>query len=332
VDRLSTDLPPRQGAGTPPAGHEDEMGPWCSRLMLACSRDGLTFSRTFQALGDQIGVPSAVVDSEGHLRVYYMDYGNGNALAVAIRTHTGRWIHRRVSLHGVRGSPGPVDPMVVPLAEGRLRMYYMQADSDRSAIYSALSWDGLAFQEEPGRRFSTSGWIFDPFVLETPAGWLLVCGPEGRHSARSGNGLSFAADLGPFVVDGKPFMPYSGVRLSQGCRLYGSSSQPGEIVSVISPDGVRWSREPGVRLESRGLDPRQEEGILPDHGLARLPDGTYVMAYLAIIPGSVEPQGARSNSHSPAGVPGWETRPPGAGNDPDGQAVGAGIRAGTSRG
>jgi hypothetical protein len=53
---------------------------------------------------------------------------------------------------------------------------------------------------------------------------------------------------------------------------------------VFSSDGTNWIREPGVRLSLDGSRYPLESRIFPDNGCALLPDGTWLMAYLATIP------------------------------------------------
>jgi hypothetical protein len=207
------------------------------------------------------------------------------------------WIYRRVRIAGLSSSPAPepVDPDVVLLDAHRYRLYFMQA-TPRPTIYSAVSSNGFDFVKEDGVRFPTKPQAaFDPTVLHTQTEWLLWCGPEGHFSARSDDGLNFTS-LGDFRVEGVRFMPWSAVVLPKnaGHRLYGNFSGPGEwsggVSSVFSRDGRIWKREAGIRLSLDGSKYPLEAGIGPDNGCALLPDGTWLMAYLATIP---TPRGSR---------------------------------------
>src|ERR1051325_3637265 len=101
---LVSDLKPAEGRGTPP-GNARGLGPWATRLMLATSKDGLTFTRTNKVLADQTGVPNAMVDKDGRARIYYIDFGNGNIIAAAIQKGADDWAYRRVKIEGLpRGS------------------------------------------------------------------------------------------------------------------------------------------------------------------------------------------------------------------------------------
>ena len=74
------DFEPATGIGESPPGAQG-LGPWATRLMLATSADGLTFTRTQEIVCDQAGVPNVIVDHDGYVRIYYIawqQYGNQN--------------------------------------------------------------------------------------------------------------------------------------------------------------------------------------------------------------------------------------------------------------
>ena len=95
---LISDITPAVGKGSPPAGSSG-LGPWATRIMLATSTDGLTFTRTNEILADQTGVPNILIDHDGRARIYYNDFGNGNIMAVAIRNDNDEWAYRRVTIN-----------------------------------------------------------------------------------------------------------------------------------------------------------------------------------------------------------------------------------------
>lgn len=285
-DLLVSDLVPKKGKGTAPQGAGGS-GPWSTRLMLATSKDGLTFTRTNTVISDQAGVPNVMLDKEGRARIYYIDFGNNNIIAVAIQKSANEWVLRKVSLAGLPKGSDPVDPTVVLLSDGKYRLYYMQAEiGKKPTIYSAISNDGVNFTKEDGERYNPSD-VYDPIVLQTKDSWLLWTGPDGKHSAKSKDGLKFD-DTGEFKVDGKTFHTWATVSIpDKGYRLYGQLIGPGStpgITSAFSTDGVKWVIEPGTRLPVQGADPKLEKSATPDHGIVLLKDSTYLMAYLAEIP------------------------------------------------
>lgn len=288
---FSDDLTPKSGRGTAPPNARGN-GPWLTRAMLATSTNGLDFQRLHFVLSDQAGVPNVMIDREQRARVYYIDFGNGNAIACAIqrqRDSLTNWIYRRVKIAGLPDTrTHPVDPAVVMLSDGRFRLYYMHA-TPLPSIYSALSTNGIEFVKEEGVRFTAQPHaVFDPIALPVKSGWLLWCGGDQTFSARSDDGLNFTAN-GEFRVEGVRFMPWSAVALpNQGYRLYGNFLGPGEwgggVSSAFSADGKNWKREPGIRLSLDGSKYALESQVSPDNGCALLPNGTWLMVYLATIP------------------------------------------------
>ena len=293
TNEFSGDLIPKSGRGIAPANARGS-GPWTTRAMLATSTNGLDFRRLHFVLSDQAGVPNVTVDHEQRARVYYVDFGNGNILACAVQRDMNsltNWIYRHVRVSGlpVRQAAAPVDPSVVLLADGRYRLYFMQA-APLPSFYSAISSNGFDFVKEDGVRFSAEPQpCFDPVVLKTEDGWRLWGGPDGKFSARSSDGLRFNS-TGEFRVENARFMPWSAVALpkSGGYRLYGNFLGPGEwsggVSSVFSRDGKTWQREPGIRLSLDGSRYPLESRVSPDNGCALLSNGTWLMAYLAVIP------------------------------------------------
>jgi hypothetical protein len=293
TNAVTSDLVPKKGRGIAPPNARGS-GPWATRAMLATSTNGLDFQRLHFVLSDQAGVPNVMLDHEQRARVYYVDFGNGNILASATQRDVNsltNWIYRRVRISGLpeRQAAAPVDPSVVLLADGRYRLYFMQA-APLPSFYSAISSNGFDFVKEDGVRFRAEPQpCFDPVVLKTENEWQLWGGPDGKFSARSRDGLQFEA-TGEFRVENARFMPWSAAALpkNDGYRLYGNFLGPGEwsggVSSVFSRDGKIWQREPGIRLSLDGSRYPLESRIGPDNGCALLANGTWLMAYLAVIP------------------------------------------------
>ncbi len=291
------ELIPKSGRGAAPRNARGN-GPWATRIMLAISSNGLDFARVHFVLSDQAGVPNVLSDGERRARIYYVDFGNGNVLACAVQKESGNltnWTYRRVRIAGLpeQQASAPVDPCVVLDGEGRCRLYYIQS-APLPSLYSAISSNGFDFVKEPGERFAAAPLpCFDPTVVRTKDEWLLWCGPDGKFAARSTDGLRFES-AHEFRVDGVRFMPWSAVALpnGDGCRLFGNFIGPGEwsggVSSVFSRNNHDWKREPGIRLSLDGSRYRLESQVAPDNGCALLPNGTWLMAYLATIP---EPRG-----------------------------------------
>ncbi len=277
-----SDITPKSGKGTPPSGSSDG-GPWSTRMMLATSTDGKTFKRTNEVVSDQAGVPNAFVDREGRLRLAYIDWGNGNIIATAVRNTDGHWAYRRILFSPAltTDKPDPVDPSIVKLADGSYRLFFML----KGKFLSAHSQDGFVFTPDEGERFPYEKPLYDPAVVETKTGWLLWAniGSSTFAWGKSSDGLNFIASPDLFRLDGKSMTVWSAAQVSGGYRISGGLEGTPGIASAFSVDGVSWTIE-GAVLTDKGADPAIEKALYPDHGYTQLPDATYAIAYLAQIP------------------------------------------------
>lgn len=167
-----SDITPGSGKGTPsPLVRPGDDGPWNHRTMSASSGDGFTWVKDNIIIADQALVPDAIVDKEGNIRVYYVDWYNGHRISVALSRDGINWIYKVVKIFGQVVRPGeldaPVDPDVVLLPDGKYRLYYMY----KGAIYSAISDYGIDFTKEDGVRFQEKGRFWtDPDVLPKERG------------------------------------------------------------------------------------------------------------------------------------------------------------------
>tara|TARA_B100000315_G_scaffold210203_1_gene206320 strand:+ start:323 stop:568 length:246 start_codon:yes stop_codon:yes gene_type:complete len=68
-------------------------------------------------------------------------------------------------------------------------------------------------------------------------------------------------------------------------RLYGHFNETSDIISsVVSSDGVSWAEESVIHISDQNIDANLELQLRTDVGVATLPEGGYLMAYLAVIP------------------------------------------------
>jgi hypothetical protein len=118
----------------------------------------------------------------------------------------------------------PFDPTVVPLPDGRVRLYFTgtigrRLDLAPPAIHSAISADAVSYTYEPGVRFS----VTDRLVIDSAV------------TVHNGIFHLFAPDNGPA---GRP--PQPGPR--------GPSLEPGVGYHAVSQDGLTFVRQPDVRM------------------------------------------------------------------------------------
>lgn len=260
-----SDITPGSGKGS---GQPGQDGPWNHRVMSATSSDGLTWVKDNRIIADQASVPDAILDKDGNIRVYYVDWYNGHVISVALSHDGVNWIYKKVTIQGeVAGSqqgPAPVDPDIVLLPDGRYRLYYMYLGN----IYSAVSNYGINFVKEEGVRFKGAEgetWM-DPDVVNMGNVWrMFVWKPVGAASqvisTVSSDGLSFTKENVLTTVGNiSCTIPVEG-----GYRMYYVGG--GGISSAFSSDGVNWAGE-GLRLEG-----------VADPAVIKLPNGTYKMFY-----------------------------------------------------
>ena len=181
--------------------------------------------------------------------------GDGSLLAYANTLH-GQVAYRsadglsftQVSAHLPPGN----DPAVVPLADGRLRMYYVVCNPCNTLgkeIRSATSSNGLDWTPEPGVRFalttSRAGGVPDAVVL--PNGDVRIyyvpsLDSEAVDSATSHDGLAFTADAGHRLNGG--YVDPAVLRLADGTWLMIVSRTPRErqrLFLAHSSDALSWT-------------------------------------------------------------------------------------------
>ena len=158
--------------------------------------------------------------SDGYGRLYYLSAPSRRDPAqtsLVNEVHSARsddGVHWRVEPGARSAGEGLVDPDIVPLDGGGYRLYFTRVHDEvdgwgATAIHSAVSPDGLNFEEEPGELIwhaSASSTVGLP-----GGGYRMYFQGEqpGIHSARSNDGRSFTLEEGVRV----PFQPASGSRL-----------------------------------------------------------------------------------------------------------------------
>ena len=168
------------------------------------------------------------------------------------------------------------DGSVVRLPDGRYRMYGNSPThlADGRAIDSWISGDGVVFEKEPGFRLVSPG-DFLPDVVPLPDGRFRMyltdqsvavgyAGARAIRSAISTDGLNFAEEEGDrltYLGDGYESGGIRGAKvltLNDGTyRMYytGIREDVSRVLSAVSPDGLNWVREQGVRIDPQVLCP-----------------------------------------------------------------------------
>ncbi len=155
---------PPMGPGVPPP---PQNGPWnADVLVYSLPEDGLP---QLLARFERAGVPTLARMKDGRLIAAHQHFPAGapedfDKVAVHFSADDGKtWSAPQVIR--VVGLPEelrfPFDPTLVPLPDGRVRLYFtsrqMRQHRELPAIYSAISEDGVAYRFEPGVRFAIDG-------------------------------------------------------------------------------------------------------------------------------------------------------------------------------
>ena len=206
---------------------------------------------------ERILTPNVIRLPSGGYRMYYTGLGPArrvpDALGYILSAFSGdavAWrkdLGVRVDLFPPHASQRTLCPDVIPLPDGRLRMYFEARTADRpTTILSAISEDGLLWQPEPGVRFGDDTWSYG-----TPRCLYLEDDAPSTPRLR----LYFHRYTFPLV---------SGIEAGN------------VIISAVSSDGLMFREEEGVRIAQ---ETERETGSVYAPEVVRLGDGSYRMYY-----------------------------------------------------
>lgn len=255
--------PERPDAGPvhPPAGRR---GPWDHDVLVhrLTAAGEVTRIATF----DRAGVPTLARLKDGRLIAAHQhfpanDPPNFDKVAVRFSSDEGRtWTAAEVIwLKGLpEGLRFPFDPTLVPLPDGRVRLYFTSnrlRERGVPAIHSAVSDDGIAFAVEPGVRFGIEGRpVIDCAVVLHGDLFHLYAPDNGpqRHDGNPGE-MRPAPGVGYHATskDGLAFVRAADVKIEGRRRWLGNASSDGRAITFVgtgdpgpSP-GRGGPREPG---------------------------------------------------------------------------------------
>ncbi len=227
------DGPFRKGMGLPPAGAD---GPWNRDVVVYRTSENGAFEKT--ATFARAGVPTIARMKDGRLIAAHQHFPMNDEAAfdkVAVhfssdegRTWSGPEVIRVDGLPD--GMRFPFDPTLVPLPDGRVRLYFTgmtgrQFDESTPAIHSAVSTDGIRYTYEPGERFGIKGRNVIDCAVVLHRGVFHLISPD--NGAQLNDGLFFG---------GEPME----VRPREGSGYHATSS-----------DGLNFTRIEDVRIEGR---------------------------------------------------------------------------------
>jgi hypothetical protein len=218
----------------PMRNREQRSGPWQNDVLVF--RTGAQGSSRQVHVFERAGVPTLARLKDGRVMAAFQhfpsdDERNFDRVAVSFSTDEGAtWSKPQpIMVEGMeQGLARPFDPTLVPLPDGRIRMYFTSNRSPRfevstPAIYSAVSDDGIRYQFEPGVRFAIEGRV----VIDCAA-----CLHQGVfHLIVPDNGT--AADMQREMQNRQP-------------------PSGGKGYHAVSKDGLRFERVADVKLEGNG--------------------------------------------------------------------------------
>lgn len=250
------------------------------------SDDPTSFLDSTVLVFDQGSVPEAVLLNNGELRMYFPSFKNfsqaGDEKIMAAKSVDNGKTWQELGLITITNAlvgVTAVDPSLVQLADGRLRMYFFGSTvvigdpakiGGEHNIYSAVSEDGLTFTMEDGVRYAQEQ-ITDPDVIYLPAygTWLMYvsAGPQTRIIT-SNDGLEWFDTEFSWTGGG---VPGAYVDADNVVHLYGCGQ--GGIMTETSIDGIIFDGTPTTALTA------SDQSIICDPSPVLLDDGTVLMVY-----------------------------------------------------
>lgn len=251
-------------------------GPYCHKILLAVSDDGLSWEK-IGLIKEHASVPDAIVDKEGKMRVYFVD-GLSEGIGAGIFDGE-EWEFMAVDIAG-----GAVDPDIL-IRDGEYVLYYLDTGTGslritkgKHDIKYAVSGDGFEF-EEKGLAYSEEG-ITDPDVFKIDGGWMLYVSlpNEGKLISASSTDGELFERTGEADFEGSVS---STIRVgSEYWMFYHGADERGvAIFRAVSGDGKEW----GEHTKLFGAEEEFGEfGGVADPSVVFF-EGRYYMAYKSFI-------------------------------------------------
>lgn len=276
-------------------------GPWDAALHVARSKDGLTFKPTAKPLIRFADAPTLAWLPDGRLLAVFKYYSRADrhrfgGLAFAYSNDKSKtWSKvKPLEIERLKRRLGPPrGPALAVRPDGGLQLVFVCKDrKDRRRVLIAEakprrdrdSVDEKTSSESP--NFKLTGRlepVEDNVPIDDPAvlyigdkchlfGTLTeVAGQRYHGISRTGRRCERLDNLHVADVGTQG----NAINIKDGYRFYATSAAG--ILSATSPDGLKWSRDGGLRLTGNDVS---------DPAVARLKDGTYLMLYVKSPPGA----------------------------------------------
>ncbi len=223
------------------------------------------------------------------LLIYFVDFSNFNFpvmenLGLVVSQDNGKtWDNKTiVNLANKPNKGAAVDPSVVQLDDGRLRLYFFGSETTEGdpalvsgphKVYSAISSDGINFTAETGARFQDNN-LTDPEVIRYGNQWFMYYSVgTATKLAVSGDGLNFSAQT---ITDGDIGGVPGAVVFDGSIRLFACGKG---ITTATASDGINFTKEQDDIFDGK------IQGIVCDPSVIKMDNGEYSMVYKTrIIP------------------------------------------------
>lgn len=267
---------------TPPPDTTGQ-GPWNGSLYEATSTDGLTFTGK-TLVQTRAGVPNLLKLQNGVLVLVYQYFSSEDSslfdtIVYSTSTDSGKtWSNLApIDLEElptpVDANKKPMDPTLVQLEDGRLRLYftYHAQGNKTAALYEATATSddpASAFTVESTPALLISGAnLLDPSVTFFNGLWHHYSwqdGSDNNYHSTSTDGVTFTLQ-----DDVNLPMDFLGevIPFGDGLRFYGTSKG---ITSAYSADGSTWT------IDKENLAPGADPAV------QQLDDGSYLMVYTSM--------------------------------------------------
>ena len=286
--------PPFNPQGQP---NRNRPGPWNNDVLVY--RTGAGTKAEKLATFPRAGVPTVARLKDGRLAAAHQHFPADNdadfdKVALHFSTDEGRtWTDAQViRVSGLpEGMRFPFDPTLVPLADGRVRLYFTslkgrQFSEDRPAIYSAISSNALDYVFEPGARFGVEGRPVIDCAVALHQGVFHLFAPDNGAGNNPGVAPRDPADRARAGVsyhatsrDGLNFTRQPDVRLDGARRWLGNAQSDGDGIRFFGtggPGGV-WTAT-STNGSSWTVDESFPSVMGADPGAVKLQDGGWLLA------------------------------------------------------
>lgn len=311
-----------RAAHAQPPSDANRPGPWDQDVIVyRAAPDGpLEKIATFE----RAGVPTVARLADGRLLAAHQhfpaqDRAAFDKVAVHFSRDEGRtWSEAAViSVSGLPdGMRFPFDPTLVPLGDGRVRLYFTgnfrrAGEPSTPAIHSAVSTDGIAYTYEPGARFAVADRAVIDCAVALHAGVFHLFAPDngaGPDPGRPRENVAAADRPRPNAGyhatsrDGLSFTRVADVTTSGNNRWLGNVQSDGDTLAffgtgpgpwpLTSTDGATW-KTASTALRIPGADP----------GAVRLRDGSWLLVVTGPPRPGTAPANSRRGPNAPPGEP-----------------------------